>query len=138
MAQNFVRGDFGFFQFQAQGGALTVLCVTGHSLDIEVMVFEVVNTCSGGLMARIAGRTDVKGTVNADLDIDEVPYGNPPNVIPGTRGFAVFGLTTINVPRSIQVPCLIIKTHYEVAMNTQVKYSFDVGLDSRLGALVYA
>ena len=134
MAQNFQRGDLGYFVTQPLGGAATTLNVTSHSLDIECALFEVLNTGSGGFMARIAGRTDAKGTINADWDFDLPCYLTPPSILPAVRGLCQFGL---GPAKGIQVPTIIGKVHYEVAVQSQVKYSFDVAMDSRAGALVY-
>jgi hypothetical protein len=133
---NYIRGDFGFFIFQPTGGPATTLCVTGHSLDIEVLVYEIINTCSGGLMWRITGRTDAKGSIQADFDLDAPPYVAPQSIIPGMKGIAIFGMNQ-QANKGIQVPGLISKNHYEVAMNAQVKYNFDFQLDARQGQLVY-
>lgn len=134
MAYNYIRGDFAFFQFQAQGGPLTTLCITGHTLKIEVKIYEILNTCSGGLMWRLTGRTDAQGTINADYDLDAPPYLPPQSIIAGTRGISVFGLAP---GRGIQVPGIVTSVHYEVAMEKQVSFGYDFCLDARQGQLVY-
>jgi hypothetical protein len=134
VAYNYTRGDFGYFLFQAAGGPLTTICVTAHNIDIEVLTYEIINTCSGGLMWKLTGRTDAKGTFNADYDLDAPPYVAPQSIIAGTRGIAVFGLAP---NKGIQMPSIIKKTHYEIAMQAQVKYSSDLELDARQGQLVY-
>lgn len=133
MAQNFQRGDLAFFQFQPIGGGITTLNITEHNLDIEVALFEVLNTGSGGFMARIVGRTDAKGTINADFDVD-IPNYLVPQILPGVRNLSQFGLAPL---RGIQIPSVVSKLHYSVAVSSQVKYSFDVAMDSRAGAVVY-
>jgi hypothetical protein len=133
---NYTRGDFAYFQFQPLGGAATTLCITGHSLDIDVKIYEIINTCSGGLMWRLVGRTDARGNINADLDLDALAYQAPSSVIAGTRGIAVFGLSTAP-GHGIQIPGVVEKTHYEVAMEKQVNYGFSFLLDARMGQLVY-
>jgi hypothetical protein len=132
--QNFARGDQGFFAIQPTGGVATQVNITSHSLDLEVALFEVLNTGSGGVMARLVGRLDAKGTVNADFDLDLAAYLPIPNINVGVRGLTQFGLAP---GRPIQIPSVIGKVHYEVAVTSQVKYSFDVSMDGRAGVVVY-
>lgn len=134
MAFSYARGDFAFLLWQPVGGAAVTLCITSHNLDISVLTYETISTCSGGLMARLVGRTDAKGTVNADLDLNAPPYLAPQSIIPGLSGILVFGLAP---GRGIQVPILIPKIHYEAAVQDKVKYSWDAELNSNIGQLVY-
>jgi len=130
---NFQRGDYVPVGWNPQGGAGVVLNIKSHSLDISVLLFDTTNTGSGGFRSRLAGVGDAAGTVNADYDLDLSPY-RAALITAGISGIANFYLSPTNF---IQVPTIIEKVHYESAVESEVKYSFDVKGNSRAGLFVY-
>lgn len=133
---NFLRGDFAPFAFQPKGGANTILNIKSQNADFTALLFDVTSTGSGGVRARISGLLDCKGTVNADFDLDQPPYGTPPTLLPGTLGIGSYYFSQPN-NKFIQIPCIIEKVHYESAVESEVKYSFDFSIASNAGLLVY-
>ena len=137
MAFNYQRGDFCPVLWQPAGGALATLNIKAHSLDISSLLFDVSNTGSslltGGLRARIPGLRDVQGTVSADYDLDSPPYGAI-SIFDGLSGVCGFNLSPL---KTLQVPVIIEKVHYEMAVESEIKYSFDVKANSRAGLIVY-
>lgn len=137
MANNFHGGENQPVQFAVTGGANALLNVTGHSLDIMRILFDVTNTSHGGDTARISGKRDASGTVNADFDADLPPYLNPPNIIEGVLGIMLFFYSPLVLGRPIQVPVIVEKIHYQSAVDAKTIYSFDVKMSKIAGALVY-
>lgn len=136
---NFQRGDMLPVRFQPQGGAAVTLNIRGWSGDDEVLRFDVTNTGHGGETARISGKHDWRGTVNADFDLDAPPYGNgagQPQIRAGTRGVILKYVSTA-LDKAIQIPVIVAKVHYESAVENQLKYSFDVELNILAGDFVY-
>lgn len=131
---NYQRGDFVGVVFAATGLAPYTLGIKSHSLDLTCLLFDVTSTLSGGITARISGKLDAKGTVNADFDADAPPYGNPPAIIPGVRGICLFGVSAV---RAVQVPVVVEKLHFESSVEAEVKYSFDCSMDSLAGQFVF-
>ncbi len=134
MANNFQSGHACPVQFAPSGGALTTLNVKGWSLDEDGLLFDVTHTGTGGRTARIAGKADHKGTVNADYDADLPPYLDPPRIRFGTKGVI---LMFVSPNKPIQVPVIVAKVHYESAIESEVKYSFDVEESVLSGVIVY-
>lgn len=91
------------------------------------------STGAGGLTARLAGKRDISGTVQADYDLDIPPYG-PVGIFDGLSGICAFNLNPL---KAVQAPVIVEKVHYESAVESEVKYSFDVKANSRAGFLVY-
>ena len=131
---NFVSGHRCPAQFQLSGGVLTTLQIKGQSLDEDGLIFDVTHTGSGGRTARIAGKADHKGTINADFDLDVPPYLNPPGIRFGSTGIILFFFSP---SRPIQIPVIVSKVHYESAIESEVKYSFDVQENVLVGVIVY-
>lgn len=131
---NLQRGDLVPAAWFPIGGAITLLNIRSHNLDISALLFDVTSSGSGGLTARLAGKVDCAGTIQADYDLDLSPYLAVPAIVTAGRGFAYFYLSPT---RFFQIPAVIEKVHYEVAVESEVKYSWDVKCDSRVGALVY-
>ena len=134
MANNFISGHKAPVAIQVLGFTAGTLNVRGWSLDEEVLVFDVTHTGTGGRTARIAGKADHKGTVNADYDADIPPYLAPVGIRAG--GIAVI-LFFVSPSKPIQVPVLITKVHYEAAIENEVKYSFEVAENVLAGVIVY-
>lgn len=131
---NFQRGDFVPVTVQTAGLPAVLLNIKGHTLDLTCLLFDVTSTGSGGVTARISGKLDAAGTVNADFDADAPPYVNPPAIMPGLRGICVFGVSPV---RGIQVPTICEKLHFESSVESEVKYSFDVKMNSLAGLFVF-
>ncbi len=130
MANNFQRGDLCGIQFIVAGANPYTLNVTSHNLDLSVLLFDITHTgLNGAGTARLAGKPDASGTVNADYDADASPFLNTPNIRPGAAGtiaFFVAGPTGAPSAQSIQVPVIVEKVHFESSVQSQVKYSFEV------------
>jgi hypothetical protein len=129
----FVRGDLSPVAFRTP---TTFFNITGYSLDHTILLFDVTHTGLGGAgTARIAGKPDMKGTVNYDLDIDLAPFGATLSVLPGTSGIMYWYISNTNVPgnilgKAIQVPVIVEKLHWETAITSQVKGTIDVSMDA--------
>jgi hypothetical protein len=139
VSNNFQRGDLLPVVFIPAGGAQNVLNVRGWSGDHEVLRFDVTNTGHGGQTARITGKEDWRGTINADFDLDAAPYGNgagQPNIRAGTAGVIACYVAT-DLSKAIQIPVIISKVHYESAVESQLKYSFDVEMSVLAGFFIY-
>ncbi|MCC6421628.1 MAG: hypothetical protein IT429_25695 [Gemmataceae bacterium] len=134
MSDAFVAGWQAGVSFQPAGGASTEVPVTGHNLDIMAQLFDVTQTSHNGGTARIAGKTDVSGTVNGALDADAMPHNAPLSIRPGTRGII---LQKITPTKAVQVPVIVEKLHYEAAVGNEVRFSFDVKYNVLAGDLVY-
>ncbi len=133
MAFNYQRGDFCPVTVQPAGAVPITLNIKGYTLDFECLIFDVTSTGSGGVRARINGLLDVKGTINADVDLDLLPFGVP-QIVPGVKGICLFFLSPV---KAIQIPTIISKVHYESNVESEVKYSFDVQVNSLAGFIVY-
>ena len=122
-------------KFQATGqGAVATLNVKGWNLDEEVLIFDVTHTGTGGRTARIAGKADTKGTVNADFDADVPPYLPAPSIRAGTTGVI---LCFVTPNKAVQIPVIISKLHFESAIENELKYSFDYQENVLAGVVVY-
>lgn len=121
---------------QPTGGAAQRLNIKGYSLDLSCLLFDVTHTASGGNTARIAGKADASGTINADFDLDLPPYAASPLIVPGVSGLCLF---YVNVAQSkfFQVPTIIEKVRYESQVESYLKYSFEVKMNSLAGAFVF-
>lgn len=117
----------------AAGVAFT-LNITGHSLDIEVLTFNVTHTGSGGNAMRIGGYRDCKGTVNAHFDLDLPPYLIPPSIYESSTGVMLFWLSP---SRAIAVPVIVKKVHFASKVDAAVEYSFDVEMAANYGGFSY-
>lgn len=121
--------------FIPTGQASVTLNITGWNGDHDGLLFEVTHTGHGGHCARISGRDDWKGTVQADFDLDAPPYlSTTPNIRFGTTGII---RKFVSTTKFIQVPVVIAKVHYESAVQSQLKYSFDVAMSVLAGTMVY-
>ena len=135
---NFITGDKTSMAYQQivglNFGPVTVLSIKGMSLDEECIIADVSHTRTASRTARIAGKGDHKGTINATFDLDAKPYFPIPNIRATSVGLAVLGFD----PRfPIQIPCIIPKTHYEMTIEQDVKYSFDFAENVLAGVIVY-
>ena len=134
MSGNYQSGHNTGVYFEVLGqGTVSSLCVSSHSLDISVLLFDVTGTCHGGNTARLAGKRDAAGTVNAFFDADSPPYLNPPYIREGVSGVMLFYFSSLALGRPMQVPVIIEKVHYETAVAGETKYSFDVKMNSLAG-----
>lgn len=125
--QFFVPGHACGVAFQVYGqGTVALLCVTSHTMEELVQLFDVSNTCHNGRTARLAGKGDHSGTINADMDLDAPPYLNPPYIRAGVSGvmYSHFKHYALGLP--MQIPVIIEKVHYEFSIGSQSKWSFDV------------
>jgi len=128
----FVRGDLAPVALRTPTGFMNI---TGYSLDHTVLLYDVTHTGFGGAgTARIGGKPDVAGTINADLDIDLAPFGGTLAILPGTSGIIFFYVSNTNVPgqvvgKAVQVPVIVEKLHWETAIQSQLKYSLDIKMD---------
>jgi len=136
---NFQRGDLcpvAWSPFTGSGFATAFfLNVTSHNGDISSLLFDVTHTgLNGAGTGRIAGKQDASGTINADLDIDNTPYDYY-GIRNGQGGFLTYFLSSplLGTPRFVEIPMSIEKVHYEVAVQSQVKYSFDAKMNVILG-----
>lgn len=134
MANRFITGEKVKLTWQPVGGQATVLNIKTLSLDEDGVVADVSHTGTNSRTARICGKGDHKGTVNADYDLDQKPYNPPISIRFGSAGVILMGFDP-NFP--IQIPCRVLKTHYESAIENEVKYSFDIAEDVFSGVLVY-
>lgn len=131
------RGDSCPAFWQATGYALAPpLNIHDDTLDIEALMIEVTNTGSGGVTSRLGGKLDASATVNSEFDLNAQPYLAPFYLLPGLSG--IYGKTVAPLgPRVIQVPTIISKTHYQSAIDTDVKQSFDVKCNARAGYIIF-
>lgn len=121
------------------GSATTVLQIKSHNLDLEALMLDVSHSGTGGVRARIAGLQDARATILASLDLDLLPWAAVPKIIPG-----LWGLIGIHVAERslgwnpITVPVIVQKIHFESAVESEVKYSFDVQMNALAGAFSWA
>lgn len=134
---NPVRGDQcpAIWQPVNLGLPASALNIHDDSLDLTALLIDVTNTGSGGLTSRLVGKLDAAGTVNADVDLNIPPYLAPLFIVPGVSG--VVGKTVGPLGRIFQVPVSVEKVHYQSAIDTEVKYSFDHKMNARAGFLIY-
>lgn len=118
-------------------GRLVTLDVESHSVDISVILSEIMHTGLGGDTGRLANRRDASGTVNADFDADLPPYLDPPRLREGQSGYILFYYSALSLKRPIQVPMIIEKLHYEMQQGSHTKYSFDVKMNALIGTIIY-
>jgi hypothetical protein len=140
VSNNFQRGDLLPVVFIPDDQANVTLNVRGWSGDDEVLRFDVTNTGHGGQTARIAGKQDWRGTVQADFDLDVPPYNTNaggPRIRAGQGGVIRKYVSQTAQDKYIQIPVLIAKVHYESAVESQLKYSFDVEMSVLFGDFVY-
>jgi len=131
----FVAGHDVPVAWQPAGAASTTLDVKEHSVDLSVLLHDVTNNRHGGERARIAGPLDAQGTVQASLDLDQVPWNTPiPNVQPGVLGVIGFG---VSATAAIQVPSIVEKFHSASAIEKEVNWSFDIKMSSIAGVVLY-
>lgn len=131
----FQRGDQLPVSFQALGqGNVAVLAITGYTLDVSVLLFDVTNTSTGGNTARLAGKRDASGTINYDFDANSPTYLTPPNLVEGVSGVMLFFVKPNN---PIQVPIIIEKMHLESSVTSELKGSCDVKMNALAGQFVY-
>lgn len=132
---NYISGHRAGVAFFTQGeGGATVLQVKSQTLDEDGLIFDVSNTGTGGRTARIAGKADHKGTVNADFDADAPPYLAPPAIRFGTLGIIMF---FFQPSKPIQIPVIVTKTHFESAIESEIRYSFECAENVLAGVIVY-
>lgn len=135
MPDRFIAGHSIPVAWQPVGAASTTLDVKEHSVDLSVLLHDVTNSRHVGVRARLAGPLDAQGTVQASLDLDQVPWNAPtPNILPGVSGVIAFGVTAA---AGIQVPTVVEKLHNASAIEKEVNWSFDVKMNSIAGAVVY-
>lgn len=134
MAGNYQRGDLIDFIVQINQES-TELSIKNHTLDIESITHDVTGTQHGGATARIGGKVDARGTVNAAFDLDNPIYNRPPDINVNSTGVALFGVGEDGT--GIQVPFIVKRVHYEASVETEVRYSFDIELNVLAGELVY-
>lgn len=115
-------------------GATTILSIKQMSLDEEGVIADVSHTRTASRTARIAGKGDHKGTINATFDLDQKPYFATPNIRFGSLGVVACGF---DPNFAIQIPAIVTKTHYESAFESEVRYSFDFAESVFSGAIVY-
>lgn len=114
------------------GGGTTVLAIRGHSWEEQVAGLLTTHTQSGGKAARIAGVLDGQGNVTADVDAALLPPGF--SLKAGQKGVMTFGVGSAS---PFSVHGMILKVHYQTAVEGKVEYNFDVAMDSTTGAYVY-
>lgn len=133
---NYQRGDLTGVAWIPQGlGVQTALPVRDQDLDLSSLLFDVTNRLSQGSRARLAGPQDAAATILAQHDADAPSYLAAGGLIQnGMGGMLLFFITPILF---ISVPMRIEKVHWKSGTETQVTYSFDAKMDSRVGTLVY-
>jgi len=134
VANNFQPGFKCPVQFQPTGGGLTTLSIKSHNIEETVTLIDVTGTAQNGRTARIAGKADHKGTVNAEYDADLPPFLAPPSIRAGTTGICLF---FVSPNKSIQVPVIVEKLHHESSVEGEVKWSMDVSENVLAGVVVY-
>ncbi len=139
MANRFITGEKCSMNYQpvigiGQFGGVVTLSIKAMSLDEECIIADVSHTRTASRTARIAGKGDHKGTVNYTYDLDLKPYFSTPNIRAGSLGVAALGFDPLF---PIQIPQIITKTHYESAIENEVRGSFDFAENIFSGAIVY-
>ena len=135
MANNFVPGHFAPILWRAAGTPADVqLNIKDHNVELSVLLHDVTHTGTAGIRARIAGPLDAAGSVNASLDLDAPPYMTTISLFPGTQGLCLFSFT---LTRALQIPVRVEKLKFQVAVDKEVMYGFDVKMDALAGVIVY-
>lgn len=146
---NFSRGDLTAVKFQPTSAngqnpkVLRSINVTAHTVDREVLLFEVTHTGNQGQgTGRIAGKSDSSGTISLDFDQDDPPYLTGNNIA-GQQGVSFLeGQSGIlqdffSLTQATQIPMILGKCHYEMAIGSQVKCTFDWKENINAGVKVY-
>ncbi len=133
--QNFQRGDLVNAGWAPTGGVLLILNIRSHTLKLTSLLYDVTNTGSGGVRARLTGPSDYEGTIAASYDLDAPPYLFL-GIYHGTQGIATFGVNAAQT-RFFQVPVSIESVEYSTAIENELRYQFAVKGNSRAGFLVY-
>ncbi len=133
MSQNFQRGDLVTVQWAPTGGVNLQLNIRSHTLKLSSLLYDVTNTGSGGVRARLTGPSDSEGTIAASFALDLTPYGA---IAHGVQGIASFGVNAAQT-RFFQVPVTIESVEYSTAIENELRYQFAVKGNSRAGFLVY-
>lgn len=121
--------------WQANGnGAPFLLNIKEQDLSLQVLLHDVTGYKALGVRARIAGPLDVDGRMVLDMDASEPPYINPPLIVPGVSGIAVFGTTLV---RGIQVPLICEKYHQGGSTDKELMWDASWKCNSLAGLIVY-
>jgi|SRR5579859_7436702 len=132
--QEFVSGHANPFAFQVLGQTnVATLNIKSSSWDEEINMILVTHSGSGGIAARLANVLDGHGTIACDLDLLAPPYMNPPLIIPGISGLALYYIAPT---RSIQIPVMVGKVHYEGQVQGQSMWTFDIAMNSLAGQYI--
>lgn len=140
VANTFVRGDLVPVSFQAVGLAIQRLNIKGHTLKLSSLTFDVTHTGHGGQTARLGGKEDAKGHVDADLDLDLAPWlVAAPRIQNGVSGLCLFWIANpADKPNGyFQVPIIIPNVDYTSQVESQLKWGFDVEMNKIVGSFVY-
>lgn len=129
----FSRGDLCPAAFAPLNSTVTRLNIKRWTLDDEVLTVDLTHTGTLGFVGRIGQKRDCKGTVEASLDLDLLPWTNP-GIAPGTNGVILVYISPLT---PIQIPVIVKKLHSESAVENEVRYSFDWELNIFAGAFVY-
>ncbi len=135
MANNFVSGHSNPVKFTPAGGAEQTLNIESWDETTDGLIFEVTHSGTTGLAARIAGRKDVKGRVQASLDLDLFPWAAGTSIDFGQKGVIK---CYVSATKFEQIPIIIAEVHERSAVNENVKYDFSFQLDTLSGSLVRA
>lgn len=130
---NFQPGHFAPVAWQATGLAAVTLQIKDHNVEMSVLLHDVTHTGTAGVRGRIAGPRDASGSVNASLDLDLPPYGAA-SIFEGLPGICAFGFSPLKL---LQIPVRIEKVRYQSAVESEVKYGFDVKMSAFSGFIVY-
>jgi hypothetical protein len=131
---NFQAGHLVPVTFQPQGGQNFVVNIKEQDFALQVLLHDVTGFKALGVRARIAGPLDITGRMVCDFDTDEPPYGNPPLIVPGVRGIAVFGVSPI---KGIQLPLICEKLHFSGSTDKEMMWDADWRANSLAGIVVY-
>lgn len=130
----FITGDKVSMQWAPAGGPGITLNIKGMTLDEECVIADVSHTGTNSRTARIAGKGDTKGSIQADFDLDLKPYTAPRSIRAGSLGVVVLGF---DPAFPVQIPAIVAKVRYETAIENEVKYSFDYNENVLAGVIVY-
>jgi hypothetical protein len=126
---NYQRGDLISAQWQKVGLAAATLNITGHTLDLSALMYNVTNSGTGGNAAKLAGTNDAKGNIKASFDRDLPPYSPLIQIVAGASGGGFWGVTA-DQTRFIAVPIIISIVHYMSELTHELQYSFDVEMNT--------
>lgn len=116
--------------YTPSGASSTTLKVTGYDFGEENNLQDVSHTGTAGLRARIAGLTDLKGTITAIVDTSLYPWATTtPLIRAGAKGTITFTVNTTG-PDVIAFTVIIEKVNYSSRVDGHLTYSFDVCLDN--------